>query len=423
MNGDDLLIHYLEQRDLLNGSRAEFLRRTPPAVIQALAVEFRRLNNQLTEYQRTRVREGLSERLVLDRFVFEEYLGRGGQAEVIKAFNTKLRRCEAVKIIRHELLDQLTEEERLRFRDRFNRGTLLAAQLNHENIAATYDCDLERCWVSMEHVEGPSLMQMVNLTGGLAVESAVHFVIQAARGLQHAHTQRRPIYHRDVKPSNLLFDERSGKIKIVDFGLARIAEISAAVSLETMAASRDTTMSTHYCDTTTYFRTREDEKLGTPYFMSPEQGEYAHRADHRSDIYSLGCTLYTLLTASPVYDYETPTLVILAHQSDPIPSLRDYRDDVPEELERVFRKMVAKLPERRYQSMREVEQALLPLWQSGRLSKQGIPAFTRETGELSDRIAEQREFAAEAGDKLDSMASRAEALATKLERAAARLQR
>jgi hypothetical protein len=169
------------------------------------------------------------------------------------------------------------------------------------------------------------------------VEQAVECVIQAAKGLEYSHGQG--VIHRDIKPGNLLLDQHD-TIKILDMGLARLSKLPEA---ETRASEG---------------LTSSGQVLGTCEYMSPEQAEDTHKADHRADIYSLGCTLYRLLTGEPPYKGETLIQILLAHQKAPIPSLCEARSDVPTELDAVYQKMMAKEPDDRYQTMGEVLDAL-----------------------------------------------------------------
>ena len=145
--------------------------------------------------------------------------------------------------------------------------------------------------------------------------------------------------HRDIKPSNLLLDEE-GTVKILDMGLARLEAWPTGETIETEELTLTSSV------------------MGTAAYMAPEQATDSHHADHRADIYSLGCTLYYLITGHSPYREETSVKTILAHREQPIPPLGNGRDDVPEDLIAVYRRMMAKKPEDRYQSMAEVMDAL-----------------------------------------------------------------
>jgi serine/threonine protein kinase len=186
----------------------------------------------------------------------------------------------------------------------------------------------------MEHVDGSDLASYVRQHGRLSVPMALDFTIQAARGLECAHNEN--IIHRDVKPSNLLLDSK-GTVKVLDMGLARLNQ-----SIGPDDSTGQQTL------------TGTGQAMGTIDFMPPEQAENVKTADERSDIYSLGCTLHYFLTGRAVYGGDTTVMRLLAHRDADIPSLRAERPDVPEHLDAIFQKMVAKKPEDRFGSMTEV---------------------------------------------------------------------
>jgi len=188
----------------------------------------------------------------------------------------------------------------------------------------------------MEYVDGRDLAAVARGNGPLGVAEALDYVIQAAEGLKHAHGQG--IIHRDIKPANLLLD-RHGTIKILDMGLARITERDEDVPVGATLEQR---------------LTRRGQVLGTVDYMSPEQATDTRGADHRADVYSLGCTLYSLLTNRPVYSGDSAIMKLMAHCEAEIPALDASCPEAPARLNKVFAKMVAKKPEDRYQSMSEV---------------------------------------------------------------------
>ena len=190
----------------------------------------------------------------------------------------------------------------------------------------------------MEFVQGSDLHTLLRQNGPLDVESALDVVLQAAKGLEYAHSEG--IIHRDIKPGNLLVDKR-GTVKILDMGLARFdEELGGTEAL------------------TGHGMTRSEQIMGTVDYMSPEQAEDTRKADARSDIYSLGCTMHSLLMGAPPYPADTMMKKLLAHRSGEIPSLTAQRPDVPKQLDEVFREMVAKEPDDRFQSMTAVMAAL-----------------------------------------------------------------
>ena len=198
---------------------------------------------------------------------------------------------------------------------------------------AAFDADESQLgpYLVMEYVVGSDLAHLVNRHGPLRLADALDATIQAARGMAYAHELG--VIHRDLKPANLLRDQQ-GTVKVTDLGLARFSGAGAE--------ARDDGL------------TQSGSVFGTIDFMSPEQALDSKSADHRSDIYSLGCTLYYLLTGQPIYPGDTMMSKLLAHRSKPIPSLRELRPDVPEVLEAYFRRLVAKEPDDRPASMGEV---------------------------------------------------------------------
>jgi hypothetical protein len=171
------------------------------------------------------------------------------------------------------------------------------------------------------------------MRGALPIPEALDYVLQAAQGLEYAH--RVGVVHRDIKPGNLLVD-KEGTVRILDMGVAQLRD----------AADADGVSPTQI--------TRDGAVVGTVDFMAPEQAASAKHADQRSDIYSLGCTLYYLLTNEPIYGGDSVFDRMLAHRQRPIPSLREARRDATKALDAVFQKLVAKRPEDRHQTMTEV---------------------------------------------------------------------
>ncbi|MGA2035202.1 MAG: SUMF1/EgtB/PvdO family nonheme iron enzyme, partial [Thermoguttaceae bacterium] len=283
---------------------------------------------KLTKFQATAVYQGKTKGLVFGQYVVLDKLGEGGMGVVLKAQHRRMKRTVAIKILSSAAIKQAGAVER------FHREVQAAATLSHPNIVTAYDADEHQGihYLAMEYVEGRDLASIVKDRGPLPLREAAECILQAARGLQYAHGKG--IVHRDIKPGNLLLD-KDGMVKILDMGLARMTGPDAALG----GPERLTTTG---------------QVMGTCDYMAPEQAFDSHNVDLRADIYSLGCTLYRLLTGSPPYARESLMQILVAHREDPIPSLRQARPEVPSALDAVFQKMLAKQPEDRQQSMAEV---------------------------------------------------------------------
>jgi serine/threonine protein kinase len=262
-------------------------------------------------------------------------LGRGGMGVVYLAENRLMGRQEVLKVVGTHLL------ERPGVLDRFLREIQSAARLQHPNIVTAYSAMRlgPSLVLSMEYVKGFDLAKIVKGKGPLSVAQACHFTHQAALGLQHAH--ERNTVHRDIKPANLMVSEgKKGVVKVLDFGLAKVTSESQA----------DSNL------------TREGQMVGTPAFIAPEQIRDAKSADIRADIYSLGCTLYYLLTGGPPFRGKNLWDIYQAHFSMDAVLLNVARPEVPVELSAVVAKMMAKDPRRRFQTPGEVARALTPFF-------------------------------------------------------------
>ena len=259
-----------------------------------------------------------------------EHIGGGGMGTVYKALHVRMGRVVALKVLRPEI------QQNRQLVQRFDREVRAAARLTHPNIVAALDAREQDGlhFLITEFIDGMDLEAKLRSSGPLPVAVAADFVLQAARGLDYAHHQG--VIHRDIKPANLLRDQH-GVVKILDMGLARL-------DADTVTTATDLTNS--------------GMVLGTAAYMAPEQARDIRRADARSDIYSLGCTLFYLLTGRHAFSGATALDTVLSHLSQPIPSLTAADASIPPALEEIFRRMVAKDPNDRYQTAAELVRAL-----------------------------------------------------------------
>jgi tRNA A-37 threonylcarbamoyl transferase component Bud32 len=277
------------------------------------------------------------------RYRLLHLLGAGGMGAVFKAEHLVMDRPVALKVIRHDLTGDPAAVER------FRREVRSAARLAHPNIVTAHDADQagDVHFLAMEYVAGISLDQLVQTHGPLSPMLAGDYARQAALGLQHAFEQG--MVHRDIKPRNLM-RTLDGRIKVLDFGLARFASESTAAA--TGAASP---VSAGDPGATL---TAWGSLMGTPDYMAPEQAVNPHTADSRADIYSLGCTLYFLLTGQAPFPTGDVIEKVMAHAERAPKPLAELRPDVPLGLVRIVERMMAKDPARRYQTPAEVVRAL-----------------------------------------------------------------
>lgn len=287
---------------------------------------------KLTAFQADAVRERRFEGLVIGNYEVLDRLGEGGMGTVFKARHRRMRRLVAIKVLSR----QVARSER--FIKRFQREVEAVARLSHPNIVMAYDADEADVghFLVMEFVNGRDLASEVQQHGPLPVRQAVACIVQAGWALEYAH--RQGIIHRDIKPANLLLDA-SNVVKVADLGLARFDEAHEPPEDASALTQAGTIM-------------------GTVDFMPPEQALGLTSIDHRADVYSLGCTLYFLLRGKPPYQGSTLMATLLKHREAPIPSLMEERPEISAELDAVFRRMVAKAPADRYQTMSDVVRAL-----------------------------------------------------------------
>ena len=256
--------------------------------------------------------------LLGDRYEILEKVGTGGMADVYKSKDHTLNRFVAVKVLKQEF------SENANFVSKFRVEAQAAAGLAHPNIVNVYDVGEEKgiYYIVMELVDGITLKSYIEKKGGLPYKEAVSIAIQVSMGLETAH--RGHIIHRDIKPQNIIIS-RDGKVKVTDFGIAK-------------AATSDTITS---------------NVMGSVHYTSPEQARGGY-SDEKSDIYSLGVTLFEMVTGQVPFDGETTVAIAIRHIQDPMPSPRELKPDLPYAVEQIIMKCCEKSPDRRYSSMSEL---------------------------------------------------------------------
>jgi serine/threonine protein kinase len=367
MNRHTFLQHLRRSRLLSEQELADAVARLPNGE-QAKALA-RALIRQgvLTRFQARRLLAGKAGRLVLGQYRLLDQIGRGGMGRVFKAMHTTMGRVVALKVVSPALLK---DDHVITL---FHREVRAAAQLHHPHIATAYDANEARGmhYLVMEYIEGPSLHKLVNDQGPLPIDLACELMRQAARALQYASEQG--VVHRDIKPANLLIAGLAGPsaaegqagtlepmttappvLKVVDFGLARIRGPLAGTSETIMA--------------------RTGAVIGTLDYIAPEQGNNIHDADIRSDLYSLGCTFYYVLTGQVPFPNCAPLEKLLRHLMHQPPLVQSLRPEVPAAVAAIVARLMAKDPEQRFQTPAELVQELPPWWGPG--FQQEVPAAT-----------------------------------------------
>lgn len=296
----------------------------------------------------------------LGKYAIRKRLGAGGMGAVYLATDTQLNRTVALKVLPRDKAENKTLVKR------FKAEAQAAAHLKHDNIVTIFEAGAAdgHLYIALEYVEGIDVHVLVSKRGVLPVKRSLDIIKQVTRALQHAHGQG--IVHRDIKPSNLLI-KRDGTVKLADMGLARSID-----------------------DTTETGITRAGTTVGTVDYMAPEQARDSKSADVRSDIYSLGCTWYQMLTGTPPYSEGSLTNKLHAHATKPPPDPREKNEAVPEAIVAVLHRMMAKSPDDRYQTPDE----LLADLESANLTREGVAnqilaalADDEETAELGDKVA------------------------------------
>ena len=256
--------------------------------------------------------------LIADRYEILEKVGTGGMADVYKSKDHTLNRYVAVKVLKQEF------SENANFVSKFRVEAQAAAGLMHPNIVNVYDVGEEKgiYYIVMELVDGITLKNYIAKRGRLGYKEAVTIALQVSMGLEVAH--RNHIIHRDIKPQNIIIS-RDGKVKVTDFGIAK-------------AATSDTITS---------------NVMGSVHYTSPEQARGGF-SDEKSDVYSLGVTLYEMLTGEVPFDGETTVAIAIRHIQKPMPSPRKINPDIPYSVDQIVLKCCEKSPDRRYQNMQEL---------------------------------------------------------------------
>ena len=287
---------------------------------------------------------------LLDGFLIEEVIGMGGMGAVYRALDTKLDRHIALKLLP---TDQAADPEVVA---RFYQEGRSAARLDHENIARVHSIGQDGAYhyIAFEFIEGQTLRQRAETTGPLPVSEAVHVALEIAQALVHA--SERGVVHRDIKPSNIIITS-TGRAKLVDMGLARRFERGGDDGL-----------------------TQSGMTLGTFDYISPEQARDPRDVDVRSDLYSLGCTMFQMLTGRPPFPGGTVLQKLIQHQEELPAGVRTLNPLVPAELSNIVAKLMAKDRDRRYQAPLHLVRDLVAVAGSIGLEPAGtqLPAWTAE---------------------------------------------
>jgi len=288
----------------------------------------------LTPFQAKRLLQGRGNELILGSYVLQESLGEGGMGQVYRARNWKMGTVAAIKVIRRNRAQDPAAVER------FLREVRAMGAIRHPNVVHALDADLEngRLYCVMEYVPCTDLANLLHERGALPIDVACRYAAQLAEGLRHISSHG--LVHRDVKPANVLVTEDGSIVKLLDLGLARFDHP------DWEAAASDLT--------------QVGMMIGTPDYVSPEQIRDSRHADIRSDLYSLGCTFYHMLTGQAPFSNSAIIDKLYQHQATEPTPVEHLRSDVPPTVAAVVRQLMAKKPRDRYQDPSEVAATLRP---------------------------------------------------------------
>lgn len=370
-------LHRLRQRGLLSEEEISTViisgSSGPPQDVAARFVSA----GLLTPWQCQAVSGRCDDPLLLDEYVLVDQIGRGGMGTVYRARHRRMKRTVALKVLRRDIPNAEMVAKR------FLREVEVAAKLIHPNIVTAFDAGESQgvSYLVTEYVDGQNLSELVRQYGPLSLTVAFDVIHQAARALAYAH--REGIIHRDIKPSNLLIDD-AGTVKLLDVGLARINQ-------------PDDQPETNDSDLTT-----TGMVMGTPDYMSPEQALNTRLAAEPSDIYSLGCTLFFLITGRPPYARGSTMERLLAHREQPIPRLQSFSDQIPAAVDRLLHQMLAKSVKDRLSTMQRLVE------QIDMIRSSGLPDVTLPLDAVSGESMTEASIAEQTLQSRDPEASAAE---------------
>lgn len=308
----------------------------------------------LTSFQAKSLLTGRYKGLIIGAYRVLDKIGAGGMGIVYLAEHEKLKRRVAIKVLPEDKTrDKLALE-------RFYREARAAAALDHPNIVKAFDVSAHNGthYLVMEYIDGANLQKYVDSKGPLPWKTAINIVIQSCKGLQHAH--ERNMVHRDIKPANILVD-RTGQVKILDLGLARSFRVTQDNLTQDLSDGKDV--------------------MGSIDYIAPEQAIANKAIDTRADIYSLGATLYSLITGRPPVE-GTTAQKLLQHQMQMPTPINRLKPEVPDAIANIVAKMMAKKPEYRFQSPNEVIAALTPFVSSNSQAVPGLSATQFNTAPI-----------------------------------------